>query len=76
MAIISKEKRDKLKKELTHRYVVLMKKLNGRDLESNRDGAGRGSWQHPELLCSIDSLGLNLATSDFKSILQEINKIK
>jgi hypothetical protein len=76
MAAISKEKRDKLKKELADRYLLLMKRLTGRNLRDEKEGLQRGRWRTPEEMCWVDSIDVALAVGDFKTILSEILKIK
>ena len=73
---IAKTKRDQIKDELERRYYLLVHELDGRNLESDREGCKKGTWMHPEKLTAIDSMKLSLALGDFKVILAEIAKIK
>lgn len=76
MAVISKESRDKMRKELQERYAVLINALEGRELISVSDGAKKGFWKYPEKLCAIDNLQLSFAVDDFKTVLNLIGKMK
>jgi len=64
MAVISKKYRDKLELELSGRFNALLEKVQGRNLKSATEGAKKGHWSHPDELCYINSIDLNLALGD------------
>lgn len=79
MPVLSKTHHKKLHAELQSRIAELMDAFDARELRSNREGVkGRGHWIDPETRCATvgDSLRLNLAIEDFKTILAEIKRLK
>lgn len=79
MPVLTKNHHKKLRAELQYRISELMDAFEARDLKSNREGVkGRGHWVDPDIRCATvgDSLRLNLALEDFKTILAEIKRLK
>ena len=78
MPVLTKTRHDTLKVLLRDRYTTLARTLEQRDLKSAREGCTKGSWVQPELLCATNgtSLDLRVAVEDFKTILEEIKKLK
>lgn len=79
MPVLAKSHHEKLRIELKRRISELMDAFEGRELKSSREGiTGRGSWADPDSRCATvgDSLRLNLAVEDFKTILAEIKRLK
>lgn len=79
MPVLSKIHHEKLRVELQRRIYELMEAFEGRELKSNNEGIkGGGHWAVPDSRCATvgDSLRLNLAVEDFKTILAEIKRLK
>jgi hypothetical protein len=65
-----------LAKLLDERIFLLNDILRGRELSSNKEGAGRGHWANPGMMCWVNKDHLAIAVADVKSVLSEISKIK
>ncbi len=80
MPVLAKSHHEKLLVELQRRISELMDAFESRELKSNFEGTkGRDtSWVDPDSRCATvgDSLRLNLAVEDFKTILAEIKRLK
>jgi hypothetical protein len=79
MPVLAKSQHEKLRVELQRRISELMDAFEGRKLKSNNEGIkGGGHWIDPDSRCATvgDSLRLNLAVEDFKTILAEIKRLK
>lgn len=79
MPVLSKRHHEKLLFELQRRISDLMDAFEARALKSNNEGIkGGGHWINPDTRCATvgDSLRLNLAVEDFKTILAEIKRLK
>ena len=74
---IQEQHLDRMKKELQQRFEALEFSLKGRELKNGREGCrGHYSWQHPDLLCAIETNDVNLALEDFKTVLVLLKKLK
>lgn len=79
MPVLTKVKHREIIIELNNRYSNLRELLESRDLTSSKEGAQRGmSWVNLEDICATkgNTYDLELAVSDFKSILSIIGKLK
>lgn len=79
MPVLAKSHHEKLRIELQRRISELMDAFEARELKSNCEGIkGGGHWIDPDSRCATvgDSLRLNLAVEDFKTILAEIKRLK
>lgn len=78
MPVLSKNKHEVLRKELTRRYDSLTLEFEARELRSPSEGCARGSWLHVNAQCATrgDKVQLGLAVEDFKAILSELKKLK
>ena len=78
MPVMSKTKLEMIKMHLDQRYRTLRDAIEWRDLNSAKEGAGKGSWMHPEKMCATvaSDIELRMAVEDFKTILDEIKKLK
>jgi len=76
MPAIAKERLEKLRYNLNDRTLALHELMKGRNLKSNREGAGRGHWATPEKMAWVNADDISLAVGDVKSVLAEISKIK
>ncbi len=75
--VMTKIARDILERTLRERFGALLSTIQGRDLSSPGEGAGKGTWRTPNDLCALvgTSLDLRLAVADFSAILAEIRKL-
>ena len=79
MPVLSKTQHENLRVELQRRIAELMAAFEARELKSSNEGIkGGGHWIDPDSHCATvgDSLRLNLAIEDFKTILAEIKRLK
>lgn len=79
MPVLSKKERDKMEMELRDRFERLIFNFQGRELSSAIEGLKRKArWINPDKMCATNgtSIELNLAVSDFNTILNEIKKLK
>ncbi len=79
MPVLAKSHHEKLRVELQRRISELMDAFEGRELKSNNEGIKVGGhWIDPYSRCATvgDSLRLNLAIEDFKTILSQIKRLK
>jgi hypothetical protein len=76
--VLSKTEYRKLKQELDSRIGQLRDLFESRELKTSSEGAGRGSWKHPETMCSTvgSATDIRIAIADFKTILSEIGRLK
>lgn len=79
MPVLHKSKHKKLRQELQHRVSELLDAFESRELKSSSEGVkGRGCWSNPDVVCATvgDDLRIRLAVEDFKTILDEIKRLK
>jgi len=78
MPVLSKANLQNITDHLSERYIKLRELMRPRDLSSPREGAGKGHWVSPEKMAATvgDALELRMAVEDFKTILDEIKKLK
>ena len=78
MPVMTKDKHNKLKRQLLNRWDELMFQFTARELKSPKEGSSKGHWMHPETMCSTvgSKVDISLAIADFKTILAEIGKLK
>ena len=75
MAVLTREKLERLRAELAARHSNLQAMLVGRDLKASWEGCKpKYHWPDPDKMRFIDSLEVGLALSDFKSVIKEIKK--
>ena len=79
MPVLNKKIHFQMQIELINRYENLKEKFSLRPLKSSNEGVkGHGHWIDPAKMCATigSSMELSMAVEDFKTILNEIKKLK
>jgi len=79
MPVMLKTKHEMLRLSLIQRYQALRDAIERRELNRPSEGcSGRAHWQNPEKMCATvaNDIELRMAVEDFKTILDEIKRLK
>ena len=79
MPVMLKTKRELICLHLDQRYRTLRDALKWRELNSQFEGCpGKNHWASPERMCATvaNDIELRMAVEDFKTILDEIKRLK
>jgi hypothetical protein len=74
--IIPKTRHERVVQDLANRYIILHALLDARPLTSAKEGAGSGTWAHPEDMVAITGKEdqIRVAIADIQTILKEIQR--